>query len=274
MLYTVHHTDVEITKDLLHIEPAYLTEDNKQTYKDTKVDVWCGKRNNVSKYQLEDDKWYGIQLHSKSNWGTVAYGSMKFVQGKNVINYIKKNIDKVNNAVIAIVPMMFKDDGFEYQKSQWIYVLNSALIDVATIKQTTPYNLGWLKAGTDIDIDLYTGTYFNPNQINEKCVIGWSEYDNVKNNWRDNGNCYGNGSFMYAIRFYKWYVTWCYRLTGEKSALYNLIIDSNLESDIDNTLYQIEKNGQSCLSKRQKQLFEVAKIMIDNVYDIVHSVEK
>lgn len=274
MLYTVHHTDVEITEDLLHIEPAYLTEDNKQTYKHTKVDVWCGKRNNVTKYQLEHYRWYGIQLHSKSSWRTVAYGSMKFVQGMNVIKYINKNIKKVNNPVIAIVPMVFKDGGFEYQKSQWVYVLNSALIDVATYKNSTPYKLGWLKAGTDNDIDLYTGTYFNPNQLNENCVISWNEYDNVKNNWRDKGNCYGKGSFMYAIRFYKWYVTWCYRLTGKKSKLYDLIIVSNLESDIDNTLYQIENNGQSSLSAHQKQLFEVAKIIIDNVYDVVHNVGK
>ena len=76
------------------------------------------------------------------------------------------------------------------------------------------------------------------------------------------------------VVIHKWYVTWCYRLTGKKSKLYDLIIVSNLESDIDNTLYQIENNGQSSLSAHQKQLFEVAKIIIDNVYDVVHNVGK
>lgn len=267
----INGTTIEVTEDDFNIVPVHLTKDNVIFFKS----IWIEELDEhygldgyqedygVYKATLASSDWYGVQLNTKGYYSPVDYDSMDIVQGKDILQYIKDHIDQINHPEIVFAPVKNKNTR-RFGKCIWLYVLNSAHIDCATVNQSIPYKLGRLDVGTDTDIGLYNGAYSGPNH-HRQFETKWEAFSDIKNGKHD---LYGD--FLHALNFYHWYAIWQYRLTGHLNKLYTILYGTEFDTIVFKSCC-MEKN---ILNDNQNELYRIVTKMIDNVYNLVHSVEK
>lgn len=206
-------------------------------------------------------KLYGVQLNPYNETCKVSYGYLKFMNGDQILSYIKKNHKKTYNSWVKVVELVPDDDGIiSYGDVTCGILLNNSHLPVHKfIHESIGYKLGWVNVNFDVNLydeydrsglERFDDLIYDIAWSDVKCITNYPSVDNLK----------------YAFRFVNWYYQWVDVLTGK---------DIDEQSDLFNKhcqRYCVELYEQ-CIKKHQtNDIVEVCNKLIETVAEIVDDV--
>lgn len=261
---TVNSKPIELSLDLFQFIPIHLTADNVDNYRHSALyndtPVLC---------QLDPTHLYYVQFHSTT--GRVIATRSKRLKHNEIVDYVLHNLEKLNGGQITITDAT---DSTIQPIKPW--VLNNAFIAPNHVLNSIAHHLNWIDIDMD-DVNLYIQpTYINPhvsNAINAGTRFGksgritWEEVFDIQKR-------YNKFFLTKAINLYQWNLTWYQRLIGQCEQTHpNYSLLDAIEWDIRNLYDLLKARPKTLLNDRQQLLLDLGKKLIDDAYDLVHSVD-
>lgn len=261
---TINNKPIELSLDQFQFIPIHLTDDNVENYRHSALyndtPILC---------QLDPTHLYYVQFHSTT--GRVIATRSKRLKANEIVDYVLNNLEKLNGGQITITDAT---DSTAQPIKPW--VLNSAFIAPNHVFNSIAHHLNWIDIDIN-DVKLYIQpTYINPhvsNAINagtrfsKSGRITWEEVFDIQKR-------YNKFFLTKAINLYQWNLTWYQRLIGQCEQTHpNYSLLDAIEWDIRNLYDLLKTRPKTVLNDRQQLLLDLGKKLIDDAYDLVHSVD-